>query len=728
MTSPNDIGARLSLRGRAQFSRDAAAAAQDLGRIGNAAVGAENLSRKPLNAIGQGVMGVGKMAVLGVGLGVSALGALGGAAIGMGISTASANQQASISFTTMLGSGEKAAAFLKDLQGFAATTPFEFPELQTAASSLISAGFAAGDVIPIMTSLGNATSGMGTGAEGVQRATIALQQMSAAGRITGEDLNQLRDAGIPVFDLLAAATGKTKAQIADLASKGKLGKKEMEALFTALKSGKGLERFNGLMEKQSKSLAGSFSTLKDNVNMGLATALAPAIPMLTELTVKAGDLVAKGVPAFSAFVSNAITEMPKLFAAIKGGDTKSISQVLDGILGGGGDFAGPIQTALDGIISVVDRASKVISESLIPVIHSVASAIDPAWLTPMGAANALLSLMADHTDGTRVALYVLVGALVAARVAGFAFLAYQRASAAWTFIQTARTYGLSYAVKAGGVAELVLNGIRRAGLIIGRMMYALQLRMILQNIRATATLVAQSIATRVVSAATRAYAAAQWLVNAALTANPIGIVIVSLVLLGAAFVVLWKKSQTFRTIVTAAFREVAQAGLWMVEQVLGYLATLLNGLGHLPGKLGAPFRTAGAAVQDMKNKVTDLRTGLDSLGKGVTIPVHAVNDVRASGAAGVAARQAVNAKLERLHDGGTLTSAGAVNMKPGEEVVVLPQAASVVPMGRDLSDVADAVSNGGSRGTGTIHLQVTLDRKVLAEAVYQHTGDKVARR
>ena len=39
-----------------------------------------------------------------------------------------------------------------------------------------------------MTSLGNATSGMGTGSEGVQRATVALQQMAAAGRITGEDL------------------------------------------------------------------------------------------------------------------------------------------------------------------------------------------------------------------------------------------------------------------------------------------------------------------------------------------------------------------------------------------------------------------------------------------------------------------------------------------------------------------------------------------------------------
>jgi tape measure domain-containing protein len=151
------------------------------------------------------------------------LGGLGVAGGAWGLSIAAQGEQAQIAFETMLGSGEKAKAFLDELKAFAASTPFEFPELQTAASSLIAAGFAAEDVIPIMTTLGDVTSGMGTGAEGVQRATVALQQMAAAGRITGEDLNQLRDAGIPVFDLLASATGKSKEEIAALAQAGKLG-------------------------------------------------------------------------------------------------------------------------------------------------------------------------------------------------------------------------------------------------------------------------------------------------------------------------------------------------------------------------------------------------------------------------------------------------------------------------------------------------------------------------
>lgn len=224
----------------------------------------------------------------------------------VGIKTAAQMEQAGIAFETMLGSGEKAKSFLDELKKFAAETPFEFPELQTAASSLISAGFAARDVIPIMKTLGNTTSGMGTGSEGVKRATVALQQMAAAGRITGEDLNQLRDAGVPVFDLLASATGKTKEEVSALAQAGKLGKTEMNQLFEALKTGNGLERFNGLMEKQAQSLAGLWSTLKDNFQMGLADAIEPLIPYLKQAMDRMAPVIKDGMESMSASFVSAI--------------------------------------------------------------------------------------------------------------------------------------------------------------------------------------------------------------------------------------------------------------------------------------------------------------------------------------------------------------------------------------------------------------------------------------
>ncbi len=248
----------------------------------------------------KGLLGVGGAALKFGAVGAGALAAVGVAGIGMGVKVASGNEQARISFTTMLGSAKRADAFLRQLQKFAASTPFEFPELQTASASLIAAGINADKIIPIMRTLGDVTSGVGTGSEGVKQATVALQKMTAAGKVTGEGLEQLRTAGIPVYDLLAAATGKSKAEVVKLAQAGKLGQKELGAMMQALESGKGLERFSGLMEKQSKSLSGMVSTLKDTLGQGLAEAVEPAFPLI-----KSGLAgVTKGAEAFSKMVAD----------------------------------------------------------------------------------------------------------------------------------------------------------------------------------------------------------------------------------------------------------------------------------------------------------------------------------------------------------------------------------------------------------------------------------------
>ncbi|MBN9128496.1 MAG: peptidoglycan DD-metalloendopeptidase family protein [Paenarthrobacter ureafaciens] len=224
--------------------------------------------------------------------------------------TAAQLETAQIGFTTMLGSGEKAQAFLKDLTNFAATTPFELPGLQKSASQLVAIGIDTQKVIPIMTTLGNITSGMGTGSEGIQRAVVAIQQMNAAQKISAEDLNQLRDAGVPVYELLAKATGKSTQEVAGLASAGKLGKTELDALMKTLESGVGLERFNGLMEQQSQSLSGLASTAKDTFEIGMAQAIAPLIPLLKDglggATQWLGDVAipaaVEGAAHFASFV------------------------------------------------------------------------------------------------------------------------------------------------------------------------------------------------------------------------------------------------------------------------------------------------------------------------------------------------------------------------------------------------------------------------------------------
>jgi tape measure domain-containing protein len=381
-----------------------------------------------------GVKKLGVAAGLG-GVALAGLAVAGGAA---GLKTAAGLETARIGFTTMLGSAQKADVFLRKLQDFAARTPFEFPELQTAASSLISVGIAADDVIPIMTSLGNATAGMGTGSEGIKRATVALQQMTAAGRITAQDLNQLRDAGVPVFELLAASTHKTTTEVAAMAAAGKLGKHELDQLMAGLKSGAGLERFNGLMQKTSLSLTGLASTFKDTLGMGLAKAIEPSLPMLkvglTGAIKAVGDAmpaVSQGFSAISAVLSHlapaaagvggillhvvlpAVSGVAHVLGSTFLGSTAGATAAIIGlgIAFGASKFSGPLQAVSQRLIRVatdVDTLGKNATRTRATVgnlglgLGKVASVLGGPWGIAIGlGVSALITMATKQSEADK---------------------------------------------------------------------------------------------------------------------------------------------------------------------------------------------------------------------------------------------------------------------------------------------------------------------------------------
>lgn len=85
-----------------------------------------------------------------------------------------------------------------------------------------------------------------------------------------------------------------------------------------------------------------------------------------------------------------------------------------------------------------------------------------------------------------------------------------------------------------------------------------------------------------VRVATIAWTAAQWLLNVALNANPIGLIIAGLVLLGVGLVLLWQKSETFRNIVMGAWQGIkdgaAAAVGWFTGTALPALQALWDGI------------------------------------------------------------------------------------------------------------------------------------------------------
>ena len=120
-------------------------------------------------------------------------------------------------------------------------------------------GFKAEEIIPMLTNLGDAASGLGLGTEGVSRLAYALGQMQTSGKLNAQDMMQLTSAGISAWDMLAQAAGKTVAEMKDLCSKGAIDSKAAVQTIVAGMN----EQFGGMMAKTSDEVAGLLANIEE---------------------------------------------------------------------------------------------------------------------------------------------------------------------------------------------------------------------------------------------------------------------------------------------------------------------------------------------------------------------------------------------------------------------------------------------------------------------------------
>lgn len=185
-----------------------------------------------------------------------------GGILNMGIASVKAAaqmRQYEIAFQTMLKSAEAGTQMLRDLQQFAAETPFDVPGVVSAGQQLMAFGFKAEEIIPMLTNLGDAASGLGLGTEGVSRLAYALGQMQTSGKLNAQDMMQLTSAGISAWDMLAQAAGKTVAEMKDLCSKGAIDSKAAVQTIVAGMN----EQFGGMMAKTSDEVAGLLANIEE---------------------------------------------------------------------------------------------------------------------------------------------------------------------------------------------------------------------------------------------------------------------------------------------------------------------------------------------------------------------------------------------------------------------------------------------------------------------------------
>lgn len=175
-------------------------------------------------------------------------------------------EQSRIAFETMLGSADKADSFIKTLQDFAKTTPFEYTDLVEQTKRLMAYGFAAEDIVPMLTKVGDATAALGSGAAGLDAITRAMGQIQAKGKLSAEEMRQLSEAGVPAWQMLADAMHVSVQQVMKDAEQGRIS---ADQAITAILEGMDA-RYAGLMEKQSKTILGQFANLIDELKITAA--------------------------------------------------------------------------------------------------------------------------------------------------------------------------------------------------------------------------------------------------------------------------------------------------------------------------------------------------------------------------------------------------------------------------------------------------------------------------
>lgn len=215
-------------------------------------------------------------------------------------------QQLEVAFTTLLQSKEKADALMAQMVELAAKTPFDLQGVASGARQLLAYGFAAEDVTDVLTRLGNVAAGLGLN---LQDLTWLYGTTAVQGRLYTRDVMQFQSRGIDLAGELATMLGKTRAEISQMVTEGKIGFPEVQKAIENMTNEGG--KFYNLMQEQSKTITGLISNLGDAIDVmfndigksqeGVITDVLKGTISLVENYQKVLDILIPLVAAYGAY-------------------------------------------------------------------------------------------------------------------------------------------------------------------------------------------------------------------------------------------------------------------------------------------------------------------------------------------------------------------------------------------------------------------------------------------
>lgn len=234
-------------------------------------------------------------------------------ALANGVKFNSEIEQLQTSFEVMTGSADKAREVIDKLKKVGAQTPYELKGLASTTQLLMQYGFSADDAYNATINLGDIAQG---NAEKMNSIALAFGQMSSLGKVTMQDIKQMINAGFNPLQAIAEMTGETMQQVNARYEEGAISVEEVTKAMKYASSEHG--KFYKSMEKQSKTLAGQISTLKDNfdsltgtLSEGLSKTISgEVLPSINDLLQNMETAFNEGgIPALAEAVGNGIANM-----------------------------------------------------------------------------------------------------------------------------------------------------------------------------------------------------------------------------------------------------------------------------------------------------------------------------------------------------------------------------------------------------------------------------------
>lgn len=236
------------------------------------------------------------------------------------VSSAAKFEQTTVAFETMLGSAKDAADLLADLTNFAAKTPFEMPEVESAARGLVLFGDRGDDLMNTLKMLGNAASGTSSSFGEI---ALIFNQIRGANKLMTQDFRQLSTRGVLSLKDIEKHYKISTEAANKMLSEGKISFEDLKKILAGLSAEGG--RFANMMEKQSQTMSGQWSTLKDNVNIAYRKIGEAIGPIIKSMIGPLNTLVAK------------FTELPESMRFAIGG-TLALAAAVGGLLSGFGSL------------------------------------------------------------------------------------------------------------------------------------------------------------------------------------------------------------------------------------------------------------------------------------------------------------------------------------------------------------------------------------------------------